>query len=347
MEQSKLTQTEQVVNTMREIGGYAKLSQLYETVDTSAWGTKTPNESIRRIVQNSSAFYRIKPGLWSLADAKELVLNKKVDWSLLREGFQIPIEFRPVIDTLIGETLQRGESRNITIFLDGVSYDVTLKNQSFDSNKFHGHPDVVQIRYGINSPFAKRLREIFSSSFEYIQNVKNLPENKGRKMTVHVPEDSAEYFVISGTAIKNVFIAECFTASERTLTKTEIETIGELDFETFEPKIDVNASIKEVTRIQKVRQLDRSIGDSLKKLYNFTCQMTGEKVGEEHNALVVEAHHIVPFTQSMNNDTSNIIILSPSYHRIIHKVKPEFNREKLSFVYPNGLIEQVKLNKHL
>ena len=121
----------------------------------------------------------------------------------------------------------------------------------------------------------------------------------------------------------------------------------ELDFEVFEPREDKNASIKQMTRLQKVRQLDRSIGDSLKLLYNYRCQMTGEKVGDEYNALVVEAHHIVPFTESINNDTSNIIILSPSYHRIIHKLKPVWNKSNLSFSFPNGLVEKVRLNKHL
>lgn len=60
-----------------------------------------------------------------------------------------------------------------------------------------------------------------------------------------------------------------------------------------------------------------------------------------------EAHHIVPFTQSLNNDTSNIIIVSPDYHRIIHKAKPEWDCKKLSFKFPNGLQERVKVNKHL
>ena len=74
--------------------------------------------------------------------------------------------------------------------------------------------------------------------------------------------------------------------------------------------------------------------------------MTGEKVGNEYNALVIEAHHIIPFTESMNNDTSNIIILSPSYHRIIHKAKPEWDSMNLSFSFPNGLVEKVKINLH-
>lgn len=103
----------------------------------------------------------------------------------------------------------------------------------------------------------------------------------------------------------------------------------------------------EMTRLQKIRHIDRSIGDSLKRLYDYRCQMTGEKVGEPYDVFVVEAHHIIPFTESMNNDTSNIIIISPSYHRIIHKAKPVFDRPTLSFHFPNGLVEKIKVNKHL
>ena len=129
--------------------------------------------------------------------------------------------------------------------------------------------------------------------------------------------------------------------------KNEISKQSELDFETLEFREDKNTSIKEMTRLQKVRQLDRSIGDSLKLLYNYRCQMSGEQIGEPYGAMVVEAHHIIPFTESMNNDTSNIIIISPNYHRIIHRTKAEFDRERLAFIFPNGLIDKVRLNKHL
>jgi len=47
---------------------------------------------------------------------------------------------------------------------------------------------------------------------------------------------------------------------------------------------------------------------------------------------LVEAHHIDYLTTSQNNDTTNIIIISPNYHRIIHKNNPVFNRKK--FVLP-------------
>ena len=61
---------------MRRNGGYATLGNLYRLVDTSAWGTKTPNESIRRIVQQSVEIFKIQPGLWALEECRAQVLRK-------------------------------------------------------------------------------------------------------------------------------------------------------------------------------------------------------------------------------------------------------------------------------
>ena len=75
--------------------------------------------------------------------------------------------------------------------------------------------------------------------------------------------------------------------------------------------------------------------------------MTGKRIGEAYDGLVVEAQHIIPFTESLNNNTSNIIIISPDYHRIIHRTKPEWLPQEKAFRFPNGLIDKIKLNKHL
>ena len=71
----KLTQEMQVINAIRRNGGYATLGKLYHLVDTSQWNTKTPNESIRRIVQMSKEIFRLQPGLWALEECKEHVLE--------------------------------------------------------------------------------------------------------------------------------------------------------------------------------------------------------------------------------------------------------------------------------
>lgn len=273
--------------------------------------------------------------------------QKLVDRSTLRQGFQIPVEFHHLLKAMPMGIPKYGETRNIKIVIDGVGYDAQLKNQGFDRNKFDGHAEMIQIRYSEGSEIVKRLREVFSSTWNYVESIKNLPENINRKFTIRIPEEYQEFLALSTTNQPNVFVADCITTAMKAELKTEVSTLTELDFETFEPREDVNAGIKQVTRLQKVRQIDRSIGDSLKLLYDYHCQMTGEKVGEPYSVMVVEAHHIIPFTESLNNDTTNIIILSPSYHRIIHKAKPTFDYEQLAFCFPNGLVEKVKLNKHL
>ena len=49
----KVTQEQQVIEVLRRAGGYATLRRLNELVDFSSWTTKTPEASVRRIVQNS------------------------------------------------------------------------------------------------------------------------------------------------------------------------------------------------------------------------------------------------------------------------------------------------------
>lgn len=273
--------------------------------------------------------------------------QKLIDRSTLRQGFQIPMEFHHLLKAMPGGIPKHGKIRSVKVLIDGVRYDAQLKNQGFDHTKYDGHADVIQIRYSEGSALVKRLQEMFCSTWSYVEISKNLPENINRKVTIRIPEEHQEFLALSSTDLPNVFVADCITAAVKAEEKTDVSTMPELDFETFEPHEDKNTSIKQVTRLQKVRHLDRSIGDSLKLLYDYRCQMTGERIGDNYDALVVEAHHIIPFTESMDNDTSNIIILSPSYHRIIHKVKPRWDRKDLSFRFPNGLTEKVKLNKHL
>jgi len=64
---------------MKANGGYATLGYLNHNalkVPDVKWGTKTPFASIRRIVQTSPQFFKIKPGLWALEEHREAVLQK-------------------------------------------------------------------------------------------------------------------------------------------------------------------------------------------------------------------------------------------------------------------------------
>ncbi|GHT13213.1 hypothetical protein FACS189426_17800 [Bacteroidia bacterium] len=62
------TQAKQVIEVMRQNGGYATFGQLNSLLDFSTWKTKTPQASIRRIVQECNDIFRIRPGLWALRE---------------------------------------------------------------------------------------------------------------------------------------------------------------------------------------------------------------------------------------------------------------------------------------
>lgn len=275
------------------------------------------------------------------------IFQKTVDRSTLRQGFQIPVEYHYLLDAMPGGKPKPGETRNIKVLIDGIEYGAQLKNQRFDRTKYIDHPDVIQIRYGEGSPISRRLRELFSESWSYVTQVKALPENCRRKLTISVPGDRQESLAFSSTDIPNVFIADCITVQQKHELRSEVSIFDELDFETFNPIVDETAGYVTSETARKVRKFDRNIGESLKKFYDYRCQMTGERVGNQYDSFVVEAHHIVPFTESMNNDSSNMIILSPTYHRIVHKAKPVWDSKRHAFCYANGLIDKVLINKHL
>lgn len=70
-----MTQTEQVISAMREAGGSATFKELNNLIDFSQWRTTTPEATVRRIVQESAAFFKIKPGFWALTEYRDTVIN--------------------------------------------------------------------------------------------------------------------------------------------------------------------------------------------------------------------------------------------------------------------------------
>ena len=69
-----MKQYEAVIKVMQENGGYATLGFLNQNVlkvEDCEWKTRTPFASIRRIVQDDSFFFKIRPGLWALKTYKD------------------------------------------------------------------------------------------------------------------------------------------------------------------------------------------------------------------------------------------------------------------------------------
>lgn len=77
-----MNQREAVIEAMREHGGYLTLGSLYREalkMPGVEWKSKTPFKSINRIVQNPKYFFKIRPGLWALLEAKDKLPSDVAD----------------------------------------------------------------------------------------------------------------------------------------------------------------------------------------------------------------------------------------------------------------------------
>lgn len=138
--------------------------------------------------------------------------------------------------------------------------------------------------------------------------------------------------------------------SAPTITTEEKRIITEFSEEEIERIInqqDLGSRIVQKTKITNARVFDSSIQKSLKKLYQYRCQICGATATVMYGVDVSEAHHIDYFTNSANNNPGNIIILCPDHHRIVHKAKAIFNYDLHQFEYENAKIDALMYNLHL
>lgn len=107
---------------------------------------------------------------------------------------------------------------------------------------------------------------------------------------------------------------------------------------------DVDAKIKKIYTTSNQRVYNTSIIMQLKKLYKGKCQLCGYR---PFDVDISEVHHIAYFSESNNNNATNLIVLCPNHHRKIHKLNPRFDYKSLSFLYDNGTVDKIRLNYHL
>ena len=189
-------------------------------------------------------------------------------------------------------------------------------------DEFDALPESNSARVGWkNRPPAKKVLEIAS----------HLREFSFDEMTALVKE------LINNTTMP--FSVEQLGANDKTVSPSAVEDAIN--------SFDSSASIRIKVSETKIRVYNTSIILRLKTLYNFRCQICGCRIGESYGSQLIHAHHIDYFSRSLNNDAANILIVCPNHHGIIHDKNPEFNRETLTYHYPNGFVQGLKINMHL
>lgn len=276
-------------------------------------------------------------------EVRMLLLNKSVDWSILNAGVTIPVRFHQTLNAVIGSSIKRGEKRIIKVRLDGKIYGIQLTNIEFDQIKYPDHSDIIQFRWSRNSDFAKKLRQIFRISYNYLSKYRTLKHQTG----IDKPMIRESITFIMNLQDKIIDI-EYVSEDDFQIAREQMSRVNEDEFEYQQNyhRVDTTSSIHYRESIVKIRRIDRTIISDLKQLYDHHCQICGTCF-EKYDIRFSEAHHIDHFVHSMNNDSDNILIVCPNHHRVIHSATPEFHYNGQFFIYPNGLKETLMINKHI
>ena len=116
----------------------------------------------------------------------------------------------------------------------------------------------------------------------------------------------------------------------------QLTSMSETELEAALEAKDESAGYIYKETISKVRKINQKIIDDLKMRYKGECQLCGARVGCDFGEEIVEAHHIEYFSQTQNNDSTNIIVLCPNCHRLIHRCNPVCHKKELCYEFENG-----------
>lgn len=262
------------------------------------------------------------------------------------EGFTLPLDNQVIFLRNMENFLQRGESKIIHFFMNGKTYDAKIVNVNNSVEK--RKKDAYQIRYTRNGELAQALQQYFFKSMTYIQTIRENRDSKDRSY-IKVPEGLKEYLVIYTTEYEDTFLLEPIAQDDFQVMKKAIQGMRERSVENeieYELK-DENSGMEKRLQIVKIRKLNRKIGENLKLLYGYRCQICGQITGEKYGSHIAEAHHIDYFVNSLNNDANNQMIVCPNHYSVIHDANPIFIRKKMVYRYDNGMEEKIMVNKHL
>lgn len=252
---------------------------------------------------------------------------KDIRTSFFKHGFAIPVGKQEILSRhLKGGGLAHGEKRMITFRLDGKTFDVILRSVRFNKKNYPNRSEMWQINWSVNDAISKKVTEIFFKSYTD-------------------DAEDGEYFVLYSTDKQDVFHFEPIFNRDILIPKISelaLENLLELPILTGDA-----ATLIARCNLMKIREMTLSLGEDLKRKYHYRCQICGQSIGEFYGVDLVDCHHITPFSQSLNNDQSNLLIVCPNHHRIIHAANPTFDRERKLYLYPNGREEILQLNEHL
>lgn len=202
--------------------------------------------------------------------------------------------------------------------------------------------------YGKKPSYLRRLRDEYDV---VTSNQRNGQRNRPpRESVVQTKDYLSSYSFTELTEMVSALIENAelnMTQSGTAFDDSNLPILSEAEIENIINFVDERATIDVRTRNNNIRVYNKSIIKQLKRLYKGYCQLCGTQIFADFTADLCEAHHIDAYSSSLNNNASNIIILCPNHHRLIHKENPFFNRDKGCFEFRDGKKIEILIDHHL
>lgn len=88
------------------------------------------------------------------------------------------------------------------------------------------------------------------------------------------------------------------------------------------------------------------LAGNLKSNYVSRCQICGHSFQVVYGVGVAESHHIHHLHQGSGDVSTDMAVICPNHHCVIHATDARFNKATLTYEYPNGLRELLLLPDH-
>jgi hypothetical protein len=92
---------------------------------------------------------------------------------------------------------------------------------------------------------------------------------------------------------------------------------------------------------------NRQLVADLNEFYAGRCQLCGFDSPSVYSVESAEAHHVIYRSRGGPDEMENLVLLCPTHHTVVHRADATFDYARLHFIFSNGRVEPLGINKHL
>ncbi len=206
-------------------------------------------------------------------------------------------------------------------------YDMDAVEMLGYSSRSEAFKQIGQV-FGKNNNYLKRLRDEYDVVTSSTRNgqCNRPPRERILKTTAHMKQFSFnEITDMVKSIINNISEDKLNDLLDVDIPKCDMADLTEEELESIINFKDNSTGIKVITSQKNQRIYKTGIIKQLKLLYKGSCQICGCAPFEEYSDNICEVHHIEYFANTQNNNASNLIVLCPNHHRLIHKLNPVYD----------------------